>query len=90
MYMETLLSKEWIKNYIINAVKKNGEKIILQVNAHIIKEQQKVLKSELKELSLILLNKKKLLKQLSAKKNNTVRSLIFHRMASFLKMRMEL
>lgn len=40
MYTETLLKKERIKNYTINAKKKNGEKIILQVNAHILKDSK--------------------------------------------------
>lgn len=39
-YAELLLNKEIIKNYPINAVKTNGEKVILQVNAHILKNNK--------------------------------------------------
>ncbi len=41
-YMEALLKEERIKNYTINAKKRNGEKIILQVNAHTIKNNKGV------------------------------------------------
>lgn len=36
-YMKTLLKKGSVKNYTIHAKKNNGDKIILQVNAHILK-----------------------------------------------------
>jgi PAS domain S-box-containing protein len=67
-YMQTLLKEERIKNYIINAKKKNGEKIILQVNAHTIKNIDGVQKgiegtitdiTEQREATEAIINKEK-------------------------------
>jgi len=41
-YTETLLTKERVKNYPINARKKNGEEVILQANAHVIKNAESI------------------------------------------------
>ncbi|MDX1798399.1 MAG: PAS domain S-box protein [Candidatus Lokiarchaeia archaeon] len=40
VYLMELKNKGFVKNYIVDAVKKNGEKIVVQINSHIIRKNQ--------------------------------------------------
>ncbi|MFX0006217.1 MAG: PAS domain S-box protein [Promethearchaeota archaeon] len=42
VYLTELKNKGFVKNYIVNAVKKNGEKIVVQINSHIIRKNEAI------------------------------------------------
>jgi PAS domain S-box-containing protein len=39
-YLTELKEKGFVKNYVVNAVKKNGENIVVQINSHIIRKNK--------------------------------------------------